>query len=853
MKQRIISLLVVFALLLSLAPNVFAVNPEPDRGDYYDSVIVSGKCGESAFWSLNLENGKFNVYGEGPMYTNMEYSNWYSYSHSILEVNINEGITSIGRNSFMEMYRTLEVNLPDSLEVIEENAFYGCGDLRNVNFGSGLVSIGSQAFAFCNSLLEAELPEAIGFIGSYAFYDCEDLRSVTIPNPNCSISNEPQTLGIPETTTIRGLCNSTAFDYAMANGHPFEPFDHEHNFAVEEIAPTCTEPGFIEYYCECGVSYYDSYISALGHNFIDGVCSTCGEPAMEYSGYCGRNLTWVYREDTDELIISGNGDMYSYYDLPDWGPIIRDIKSVSLPEGLTSIGSLSFENCVNLTEITIPDSVESIGYSAFLGCENLSKVYFGNSLQEIEDQAFALCAIREAYLPETIAYIGRAAFHGCPLNIVSIPCYGCYVYFMQSTLGNPDFTVVSGYEGSDVQAYAEYFGYTFNADVHTHDYVSEVVEPTCTEEGYTLYTCTVCNYCYEDLYVVPIGHSFVDGICENCGEPEIPDEAPDSSEEDEPIETGAPLPDDEPTEPGEVPSEPVEEPSEEASSEEPTEEPSEEAPSEEPTEETPSEEPSEETPNEKPTEEAPSEEPSEETPNEEPTEETPSEAPSEETPNEKPTEETPSEEPTEETLSEEPTEEAPSEEPSEPIEKPEEPELPKENPFKDVKTNDYFAMPVLWAVAKGVTNGISATSFGPNNNCTRGQIVTFLWRANGSPEPKATNNPFNDVSPDAFYYKAVLWAVEEGVANGMSENTFAPNATCTRGQVATLLWRSVGKPEPKSSSIPFSDVAQSDYYTKAVLWAVENNVTQGMGGGKFAPSASCTRGQIVTFLYRAIA
>jgi len=159
----------------------------------------------------------------------------------------------------------------------------------------------------------------------------------------------------------------------------------------------------------------------------------------------------------------------------------------------------------------------------------------------------------------------------------------------------------------------------------------------------------------------------------------------------------------------------------------------------------------------------------------------------------------------------------------------------------------------LWAVGKNITNGMSATSFAPNANCTRGQIVTFLWRACGSPEPTSTKNNFKDVKAGEYYYNAVLWAVEKGITTGLSATSFGPNATCTRGQVATFLWRSQGEPEPTSTNNPFSDVKTSDYYFKAVLWAVENEVTQGMGGGKFAPNASCTRGQIVTFLYRAIA
>ena len=170
--------------------------------------------------------------------------------------------------------------------------------------------------------------------------------------------------------------------------------------------------------------------------------------------------------------------------------------------------------------------------------------------------------------------------------------------------------------------------------------------------------------------------------------------------------------------------------------------------------------------------------------------------------------------------------------------------------FIDVDMGAYYAQPVLWAVEEGITTGLDTTHFGPDSTCTRGQIVTFLWRANGSPEPKSSNNPFYDVTSNDYFYKAVLWAVENGITSGMSANSFAPNEPCTRGQVATFLWRAKNKPASGGSNI-FADVASGAYYYDAVLWAVKNNITQGMGDGKFAPDAPCTRGQIVTFLFRA--
>ena len=168
--------------------------------------------------------------------------------------------------------------------------------------------------------------------------------------------------------------------------------------------------------------------------------------------------------------------------------------------------------------------------------------------------------------------------------------------------------------------------------------------------------------------------------------------------------------------------------------------------------------------------------------------------------------------------------------------------------FVDVPANAYFADAVKWAVDKGITNGLSDTTFGPYESCTRAQIVTFLWRAAGSPEPK-TASSFTDVSASAYYAKAVAWAIENGITNGMTETTFAPNATCTRGQSVTFLYRALGK--KVESSANFTDVKSDAFYADAVNWAVASDVTNGTSNTTFSPNADCTRAEIVTFLYRA--
>jgi len=468
-----------------------------------------------------------------------------------------------------------------------------------------------------------------------------------------------------------------------------------------------------------------------------------------------------------------------------------NMTSIAMPDSIMTIGPCAFAGCSSLTSVTIPSNVITICWNTFGECSSLKSVVIPNSVTSIGDEAFACCwSLISVTIGDGVISIGDAAFASCH-SLTDVYYSGTEEKWSEISIGDDNEPLLNA---------------TIRFDYNPED-PTEPSEPS--EE--------------------PSEPS--EEPTEPSEEPSVPSEEPTEPSE-EPSE-----PSEEPTEPSEEPSEPSAQPSE--PSEEPT-EPSEELtePSEEPSE--PSEEPSE--PSEESTE--PSEEPSE--PSEEPTE--PSEEPTE--PSEEPTE--PSEEPSE--PSEEPSE--PSEEPSEPSEEPSEPsepEIPTENPFTDVKESDYFATPVLWAVGKNITNGMSATSFAPNANCTRGQIVTFLWRACGSPEPTKSDNPFTDVKADAYYYKAVLWAVENGITTGLSATTFGPNATCTRGQVATFLWRSQGEPAPASTNNPFSDVKTSDYYFKAVLWAVENNVTQGVGSGKFAPNASCTRGQIVTFLYRAIA
>ena len=171
------------------------------------------------------------------------------------------------------------------------------------------------------------------------------------------------------------------------------------------------------------------------------------------------------------------------------------------------------------------------------------------------------------------------------------------------------------------------------------------------------------------------------------------------------------------------------------------------------------------------------------------------------------------------------------------------------NFFYDVPNNAYFYEAVKWAVKNGITTGVGNDLFAPEQPCTRAQIVTFLWRAAGSPEPKGAASGMTDVVSGSYYEKAVAWAIENGITTGTTTSTFSPDATCTRAQAVTFLARALNA--KAASAAEFSDVPTGSYFADAVAWAAANGVTEGIGGGLFGSDNDCTRGQIVTFLYRA--
>ena len=178
---------------------------------------------------------------------------------------------------------------------------------------------------------------------------------------------------------------------------------------------------------------------------------------------------------------------------------------------------------------------------------------------------------------------------------------------------------------------------------------------------------------------------------------------------------------------------------------------------------------------------------------------------------------------------------------------------PPKNPFTDVEEGRFYYGSVLWAVEAGITKGTTATTFEPKKPCTRAEVVTFLWRAKGQPAPQSSVNPFVDVERGKWYTEAVLWAVAEGITTGTSATTFEPTKVCTRAEVVTFLWRTVGEHDSSGAENPFVDVERGKWFTEAVLWAVAEGITTGTSATTFEPTLTCDRGQIVTFLSRAAA
>ena len=486
------------------------------------------------------------------------------------------------------------------------------------------------------------------------------------------------------------------------------------------------------------------------------------------SGTCGEDLTWRFDPDSGLLTIEGTGAMkdFSFGKSAPWAEYRSQICSLSLPEGLTSIGKNAFYACDALTELQLPEGLVSIGRSAFSCCRSLTELTLPESLIAMGDYAFFSCSsLTKLTLPAGLTAFGNYAFYNCtalsdvtfPEGLASIGGYAFFRCRALTTVSLPD-----SLTSIRLGAFSDCTGLT------------ELTLPTnlTSIEGYAFFQCTALKTvtlpaslesvetnafsgCTGLRRVIVWGdHTYLNTVDYDASSEDLSIEVQDQNllgPSEQTIIYGrrnSAFPPTKPLREG------ISGPAETAWM-------------------------------------------------------------------------------------------LPY-----PYAVDYGYAFYALDAFSDVKPGAYYELPVAWAYGSGITGGTGNGLFSPNATCTRAQVVTFLWNAFGRPEPDLGNNPFVDVKEKKYYYKPTLWAYQNGITSGVDATHFDPNGNCTRAQVVTFLWSAMQKPAPSITENPFTDVSPKKYYCQAVLWAYENGITGGTDATHFSPNKACTRAQVVTFLYK---
>lgn len=854
----------------------------------------------------------------------VEYIDPYAFSlcKGLHTVQLPASLTLISEELFAECDNLRNLSIPDTVTEIGANAFSKCTEFSLTGLPDGIKSIGAAAFEDCGRIEELVLPETLEHIGEAAFGgtiidkasfegtpekwkaiggDCGIECEVTFPNHICDfgsswqydtqkhwqscscgkMQNEGEHTGDGDTCTVCGAALSEALgsgsidgglswslsrsgaltisgsgkmpDFSsVANAAPWDKQKDKIQSAVIESGVQSISGGAFSGCTALEKVSISDTVAQIDLNAFDG-CTALAEFEVAADNKAFSSDGGVLFSAGKELLRCPVGKSADYT-VPSGtvaiaGGAFKDcakLESLVIPDSVTAIGKSAFENCAALKRITLPKSIAMLEALTFSGCASLAEITLPDGLKALGEKVFSGCAaLKSVKIPAEVTVIPTEAFSGCvSLESITIPKSvshinehafdGCTALKKVDYLGSDtDWSQVTKETGNNVLDNAEK---SFTRTDHEHKYTDTVIPPTCTERGCTVHLCA-CGDKREDSYTPPLGHSYRDGICVRCG---ILDPNGDTQHKHDFIPsvtkptcltegfttyacscgecytkdyvsavghktqlqnakaagcmTGGYTGDEVCTFCGKV-------------------------------------------------------------------------------------------------FKQGSVIFALGHDPQ-----PARVKAPTCNEsgytgdlicmrcgdmtqigktvaaaghkffggvcsvcgakgaeavpeFDDVKPGAFYFDAVQWAVKNGITNGTGKSTFSPNDVCSRYQIVMFLWRAAGQPEAKAAVS-FADVKPGDIFYEAVQWAVERGITKGTSSTSFSPFAPCTRGQIVTFLYRSAGSPAI-SGACDFSDVSAGSFCHDAVIWASSEGITKGTSAGRFSPNEGCTRAQVVTFLYRA--
>ena len=650
---------------------------------------------------------------------------------NLVSIDIPVNVTKIADYMFYACSSLETVNIPERVIRISDHAFEGCVSLDNVDIPDGVTYIGESAFERCRSLTSIDLPSSLKTLGRYAFGSCLSVKSLDIPGGVDTIEQISEysatatdisvfeTIRLNEGTTTIG---EGAFSNCQKLKAIYLPLSLK--TIGNRAFLSCNELVTLEY---AGTSEDWAQIDIGTNN--DNLL------ALIPYGQAGDDISYSFNAETGTLTINGSGEITETLNgyVP-WYKFLPEIKSVSISNGVVDIPDGAFSGAVQLTSINIPDSVVTIGSNAFDGCQQLQSVVLSEKIVTIPRNAFSGCSsLKTITLPDAVTSIGANAFDGCT-SLTSVTTGDFINTVGASAFDNCPRLTLHVYDGSYMQAYAEAYDLDYEIIPGTEQEMTGIenissstgVNPE-TGEVCTVITITLSDGRTQKFYLDNVVNSIEDITSRPGFDPDgKPCTVVTITMTNGDVERFY-VYDGEDGEDGETVVTPI---------------------------------------------------------------------------------------------------------------------------FNDVPATAYYADAVAWAVANGITGGTAENTFSPDAPCTRAQVVTFLWRAMGSPEPRSAGT-FTDVNASSYYAKAVRWALENGITSGTSATTFDPNGVCTRAQVVTFLMRALDGRSYGSAG--FADVAASSYYADAVAWAVANGITDGTGATTFSPDTQCNRAQIVTFLYRAVA